>query len=130
ARAGAACRSIPPTACTARPATSRTRTRSSPGPRRKAAPARTTRTCELQAGGPVQPACPAPHSPPVSAPSHPDPGTATVAQLYRHECERLGYHSDPVQLRIVALLDELRDRLIAPPARSGGLLRNLFSRPQ
>ena len=40
----AACRSTRPIACTARPATSRTRTGSSPGPRPKAGLARTTRT--------------------------------------------------------------------------------------
>ena len=45
ATAGGACRSTPPTACTARPATSRTRTRSSPGPRPKAARDRTTSRC-------------------------------------------------------------------------------------
>ena len=45
AKAAGDCRSTPRTACTARPATSRIRTRSSRGPRRKAARDRTTRTC-------------------------------------------------------------------------------------
>src|SRR5690606_1186308 len=45
-RPASACRSMPPTACTARPATSRIPTRSSTGCRRRAAPARTTRTFE------------------------------------------------------------------------------------
>jgi len=66
----------------------------------------------------------------VSAPSVQVSAAHSVADLYRLECERLGYHSDPVQLRIVALLDDLRDRLIAPPARGKGLLRNIFSRAQ
>lgn len=49
----------------------------------------------------------------------------TVALLYRSECQRLGYQADPVQERIVALLDDLRSRLIEP--RSRGVL-GLFSR--
>src|SRR5207248_498719 len=47
ARAAGGCRSTPPTACTARRATSRTRTTSSPGRRPKAARGRTTRRCSM-----------------------------------------------------------------------------------
>ncbi len=55
------------------------------------------------------------------------PDTAdTVAVLYQRECARLDYQPDPEQERIVALLDELRGRLIAP--RSKGVLKGLFSR--
>jgi cell division protein ZapE len=36
-----------------------------------------------------------------------------VAELYQRECARLGYKPDPAQARVVALFDELRDRLIA-----------------
>ena len=45
ARVGGACRSTPRTACTARPATSRIPTRSSPGRRPKVAPGPTIRIC-------------------------------------------------------------------------------------
>jgi cell division protein ZapE len=37
----------------------------------------------------------------------------TVAELYERECARLGYQPDPSQRQVVALLDDLRDRLIA-----------------
>ena len=36
-----------------------------------------------------------------------------VAALYERECARLGYQPDPAQLQVVALFDELRERLIA-----------------
>lgn len=36
-----------------------------------------------------------------------------VAELYQRECARLGYKPDPAQAKVVALFDELRDRLIA-----------------
>ena len=48
-----------------------------------------------------------------------------VAELYQRECARLGYQPDPAQLQVVALFDQLRDRLIAAkPKRRllGGLL--------
>jgi cell division protein ZapE len=50
----------------------------------------------------------------------------SVAQLYERECRRLGYEADPVQQRIVALLDDLRTRLIKPKSKS--VLTGLFSR--
>ena len=53
ARAAGACRSTRRTACIARRATSRIRTRSSPGPRRKAARARTIRICRRLGSGPA-----------------------------------------------------------------------------
>lgn len=36
-----------------------------------------------------------------------------VAALYERECARLGYKPDPAQQQVVALFDELRDRLVA-----------------
>src|SRR5262249_42304614 len=48
ATAAGACRSTRPTACTARPATSRTPTRSSPGRRPREARARTTSRCRAR----------------------------------------------------------------------------------
>ena len=36
-----------------------------------------------------------------------------VAELYERECARLGYRADPAQRQVVALLDDLRERLIA-----------------
>jgi cell division protein ZapE len=51
---------------------------------------------------------------------------SSVAALYRRECERLHYSPDPAQQRVVAALDELRDRLIAPRPKS--LLKGLLSR--
>ncbi|HKE95084.1 MAG TPA: cell division protein ZapE [Povalibacter sp.] len=51
--------------------------------------------------------------------------SSTVTDLYQRECTRLGYQPDPVQQRIVALLDELRSRLIKPRPRS--VLQGLFS---
>ena len=52
--------------------------------------------------------------------------TSTVAELYQRECARLHYTPDPAQERIVAALDELRARLIAPRPKS--LLKGLLSR--
>jgi cell division protein ZapE len=46
-----------------------------------------------------------------------------VAELYQRECARLGYKPDPAQAKVVALFDELRDRLIsAKPKRLLGKL--------
>jgi cell division protein ZapE len=45
-----------------------------------------------------------------------------VAELYERECARLGYQPDPAQRQVVALLDQLRDKLIA--ARPKRLLGN------
>jgi cell division protein ZapE len=46
-----------------------------------------------------------------------------VADLYQRECARLGYKHDPAQAKVVALFDELRDRLItAKPKRLLGKL--------
>jgi cell division protein ZapE len=50
-----------------------------------------------------------------------------VATLYRQECARLGYTSDPAQQKIVALLDDLRTRLLAPPS-TATLLKGLLTR--
>jgi cell division protein ZapE len=61
-------------------------------------------------------------------PDHLTPAT-TVAALYQRECARLGYQRDPVQERVVALLDNLRERLIAPQPK-GGLLKGLLSRKE
>jgi cell division protein ZapE len=58
-------------------------------------------------------------------PDHPTPAT-TVAELYQRECARLGYQRDPVQERVVALLDDLRLRLLTPKPK--GLLTGLLSR--
>jgi cell division protein ZapE len=48
-----------------------------------------------------------------------------VAELYQRECARLSYKSDPAQTKVVALFDELRDRLIA--AKPKRLLGKLLS---
>lgn len=58
--------------------------------------------------------------------THPSP-TLTVAALYRNECARLGYTTDPAQEQIVAKLDELRERLLQPVPKPG-LLAGLLSR--
>lgn len=53
-----------------------------------------------------------------------------VAELYERECARLGYRPDPAQQRVVALLDQLREQLIAAkPKRllSNKLLGGLLS---
>ena len=47
---------------------------------------------------------------------------STVAVLYERECARLGYSPDAAQQHIVAMLDELRTRLLAP-RKSNGLLK-------
>ena len=62
-------------------------------------------------------------------PDHSTPTTTTVADLYHRECARLGYRRDPVQERVVAHLDDLRQRLLAPEPKSG-LLKGLLSRKQ
>ena len=54
--------------------------------------------------------------------------TSTVAALYQHECQRLGYRADPVQERIVAHFDDLRSRLTKPQPKS--LLKGLFGARQ
>lgn len=51
--------------------------------------------------------------------------TDSVAAHYQRECKRHGYTADPSQQRVVALLDELRGRLIKP--RSTSLLKGLFN---
>jgi cell division protein ZapE len=48
-----------------------------------------------------------------------------VAELYQRECARLGYKPDPAQTKVVALFDELRERLIA--AKPKRLLGKLLS---
>jgi cell division protein ZapE len=48
-----------------------------------------------------------------------------VTELYQRECARLGYKPDPAQAKVVALFDELRDRLIA--AKPKRLLGKLLS---
>jgi cell division protein ZapE len=50
----------------------------------------------------------------------------SVAALYERECKRHGYTPDPAQLKLVAQLDDLRARLIAPAPR--GLLQGLLAR--
>lgn len=42
----------------------------------------------------------------------------SVGALYERECQRHGYVADPAQQRIVALLDELRGRLLEPRTNS------------
>jgi cell division protein ZapE len=54
------------------------------------------------------------------------PSTLTVAALYQRECARLNYQPDPAQLQVVALLDDLRQRLATPAPKS--LLKGLLSR--
>ena len=51
---------------------------------------------------------------------------STVAELYKRECSRLGYTPDPAQQRVVAALDDLRARLLAP--RPKNLLKGLLAR--
>jgi cell division protein ZapE len=51
-----------------------------------------------------------------------------VSALYERECARLAYRPDPSQQRVVALLDELRDKLTAKPTLLGKkLLGGLLS---
>jgi cell division protein ZapE len=50
----------------------------------------------------------------------------SVITLYQRECARLGYKTDPAQQQAVALLDDLRSRLMAPAPK--GLLQGLLSR--
>jgi cell division protein ZapE len=59
-------------------------------------------------------------------PDSPPPPATSVAALYERECARLGYKPDPAQQRAVGLLDDLRQRLLAPPPKS--LLKGLLSR--
>lgn len=58
--------------------------------------------------------------------THPSP-PLTVTALYRSESERLGYVADAAQELIVAKLESLRERLIAPKPKEG-LLQALISR--
>jgi cell division protein ZapE len=58
--------------------------------------------------------------------THPTPAL-TVTALYRNECARLGYSVDPAQAHVVARLDDLRTRLLAPVPKVG-LLKGLLSR--
>jgi cell division protein ZapE len=53
--------------------------------------------------------------------------TDSVRAHYERECARLGYQRDPEQERVVALLDDLRERLTRPRSI---LLKGLFSRRQ
>lgn len=62
-----------------------------------------------------------------TVPDQPSPAT-TVAALYERECTRLGYRRDPVQERLVAQLDDLRQRLLAPEPKS--LFKDLLSRKE
>lgn len=62
-----------------------------------------------------------------TVPDQPSPAT-TVAALYERECARLGYRRDPVQERLVAQLDDLRQRLLAPEPKS--LFKDLLSRKE
>lgn len=52
--------------------------------------------------------------------TRPSTQSLPVSALYARECARLGYQRDPAQERLVAALDDLRQRLLAP--RSNGLL--------
>ncbi|HEY0941366.1 MAG TPA: cell division protein ZapE [Steroidobacter sp.] len=61
-------------------------------------------------------------------PDNATPAT-TVTALYERECTRLGYQRDPVQERVVAHLDELRERLLAPQPKVG-LLKGLLARKE
>jgi cell division protein ZapE len=56
----------------------------------------------------------------------PDSTGDSVAVLYRRECSRLGHAPDAAQERVVAALDDLRARLVAPQPRN--LLKGLLSR--
>jgi cell division protein ZapE len=56
-----------------------------------------------------------------------DTRSPDVATLYRQECARLGYTRDPAQEKIVALLDDLRSRLLTPP-NAAKLLKGLLTR--
>lgn len=47
---------------------------------------------------------------------------APLAALYRRECTRLGYNPDPAQEQLVALFEDLRQRLCAPAPK--GLFTN------
>lgn len=62
-----------------------------------------------------------------NVPDHLTPAS-TVAELYQRECARLGYQRDPVQERVVGLLDDLRQRLLTPQPKS--LLKGLLSRKE
>lgn len=55
--------------------------------------------------------------------------SSSVAALYRQECARLGYTPDAAQERIVAKLDELRERLLAPAPKVGLFARLRGQRP-
>src|SRR5690606_13503350 len=63
---------------------------------------------------------------PDSVTTHPSPTLSLVAS-YRAECARLGYAADEAQERVVARLEDLRQRLLAPTPRTGGL-QELLSR--
>jgi cell division protein ZapE len=49
----------------------------------------------------------------------------SLAELYARECARLGYRSDPAQERVVAQLEDLRQRLTAP-VPNGALAQRLL----
>jgi cell division protein ZapE len=52
---------------------------------------------------------------------------SSVRDRYLQEIARHGYTSDPAQERVVALLDDLRERLLAPPPAKA-LLKGLLTR--
>jgi len=53
----------------------------------------------------------------------------SVAALYERECQRHGHVADPAQQHIVALLDELRERLLEP--RTNSFIKTLLgSKPR
>jgi cell division protein ZapE len=52
---------------------------------------------------------------------------SSVRERYLEEIARHGYTADPAQQRIVALLDDLRRRLLTPPPKTS-LLKGLLSR--
>jgi cell division protein ZapE len=52
---------------------------------------------------------------------------SSVRERYLQEIARHGYTSDPAQERVVALLDDLRERLLAPPPAKT-LLKGLLTR--
>lgn len=56
--------------------------------------------------------------------------TPSMDALYRRECARLGYRPDPAQQHAVTLLEDLRQRLMAPTPRHfrSRLLKGLLAR--
>ncbi|HEU4655341.1 MAG TPA: cell division protein ZapE [Steroidobacteraceae bacterium] len=54
------------------------------------------------------------------------PTASSLLDLYNAECARLGYQTDPAQLHVVGLLEDLRTRLCKPAPRR--LLQGLLAR--